>query len=612
MTSAVDLLPSARVLDVADPQTFELHISPRDRDRAASVPGLRYYKDTETWKGPARLSVALALRGVFGDALEVRDAAYAAVQAEADEHSVVAEVKVNPGCKEGTPGTDGLRPEQADAAFLAALRGGFLIGDEKGYGKTVEAAGALNVLGDEAFPALIIATNTMKYTWGEELERWTGRKVAVMGRTPTQRKAAIAEVQEGRASVLVCSWAQVKIHSRLAPYGSVARTDKEKEDKELNEIAWATVIADEAHAMKNPKAKQTRAAWAVRENARNRWALTATPVAGHTIDLWGVLHFCSPEDYPSRSKFIDRFVLVHENPWGGMEDLGLNPVTEEEFRRTFDALHIRRPLVRKDYELLPPQHRFVDMEGKQRSIYKKIEKEQIARVDDRFLVAVGPLVLNTRLLQLSQATPVLEEVETPDGPAVNVVAMQRPSCKYDALVDLLGEMGDEPLVVFSESRLLLEMCKRELVKDGLLREEEIGMIVGGVDPAERHRWITEFQEGRLPLILCTIGAGSEGITLTRASTMVFLNRSYRYVGNNQAEGRLDRHGQTRDVQIIDIIARESEEYRVHESSALKEARLQSVVLDPDHRPREIPKDTGVPLPPLIQKETEDALRNDNS
>lgn len=571
-------------LDVTEDGQFALSCSPRYRDMAAQVPGLRFHKPSETWRGPARLSVAHALRGIFGDQLTPTEAALAAVEDEAFEHETVAWVKANPGQQDLEGWMDTARVEQLDAAWLAEFRKGFLIGDEKGYGKSVEAAIAINY-SPSPYPALIVCTNSMKYTWKEEIEKWCEVPVAVMGRTATQRKAAIQEVADGTASVLVCSWSQVRLHSRLAPYGSFARTEEEKRDKELNAIPFKTVICDEAHALKNPKAKQTLAVKAIAHapSCVNRWALTATPVTGHTADLWSVLNFCRPDDFPSRSKFIDRYVLIHENFHGGKEDLGLNPATEAEFRRIFDPCYIRRPL---DLEVkaLPPQYRFVEMGGKQRSAYKQIEKDSIANVDGRFLVSVGPLVLNTRLQQLAQATPVLSETG-------EVTSFTLPSCKYDALCDVLDEMGGEPLVVFSESRKLIELCQRELTtgKSPRFRSDQVGMITGQVSSEERHRWITEFQAGNLPVILCTLGAGSEGITLTRAHTMLFLNRSYRHTSNNQAEGRLLRHGQTEDVQIIDVLTIDSEELRVHDSYSRKDERLQQIVQDPDHQPREVPR-----------------------
>lgn len=611
MVTASSLLPSARTLSF-DPGRDELvlHVSPRDRDLAAQVPGLKFYKPDETWRGKPFLSVGLACRGVFGSALEVDDSVYERLQPETDAAFAVSAVKngeqVVPDYVH--PCTEGLRDEQKDAAWLAFLRSSFLIGDEKGVGKTVEAAGALNIAADggiepysskspvSPYPALVVATKSMAYTWAEELEKWCGVRVVVAGRTPTTRKAAIEAVRTGEAEVLVMCWEQLRLHSSLAPYGSVARTDVEKEPKELNAVPFRTVIADEVHKGANPKAKMTRALWAVGHapSVVYRWALSATPVKGHTIDLWGPLHFIAPEEWPSRSKFIDRYVRTYVDVWGKMEDLGLRPDTEEEFRTIFESRYIRRPL-RVNAQLLPVQYRFVDMEGKQRSVYKQFEKDSLVRVDGQYLVAVGGLTINTRLQQLAQATPVLEPFTDEDGnERTKVAALQLPSCKYDALCDLLDEMGDEPLVVFSDSRKLLELCHRELTtgKDARFTPEQVGLVIGGVTDVERHHWITQFQEGKLPLILCSIGAGSEGITLTRASTMCFLNRSYRQVGNNQAEGRLYRTGQERDVQIIDIIARESEELRVYEAITKKDARLQAVVRDEGWEERDVPSEEG--------------------
>ncbi len=581
------MVPVTHNLTLTDDGQFCLSTSPRYRDMAAQVPGLRYHKPTETWRGPARLSMAHALRGIFGDALQVADEVYAAVADQAAEQATVQRCKdsyVEADVPFGIP--DGVRLQQAVAADLAAFRHGFLIGDEKGYGKSVEAAAALCLAAVDgtAFPSYIVCTNSMKYTWRDEIEKWCGVKVAVMGRTPTERKAAIAQVADGSASVLVASWQQARLHSRLAPYGAFARTEAEKQDKELNAIPFKTVIADEAHALKNPKSKQTLAVKAVAHapSCVNRWALTATPVAGNTGDLWSVLNFCRPDDFPSRSKFIDRHVLIHENHWGGREDLGLNPATEAEFRRIFDPCYIRRPLD-LDVKMLPIQYRFVEMEGKQRAVYKQIETGSIAKVDDRFLVAAGPLVLNTRLQQLAQATPVLDD----EG---SVVEFTLPSCKYDALCDVLDEMGGEPLVVFSESRKLIDLCARELTtgRSPRFTEAQVGLIHGGVSAEERHRWITEFQAGNLPVILCTYGAGSEGVTLTRAHTMLMLNRSYRFVSNNQAEGRLLRHGQSENVQIIEALTLDTEELRVHDAYSRKDDRHQQLVLDPDHQTREVP------------------------
>jgi SNF2 family DNA or RNA helicase len=143
-------------------------------------------------------------------------------------------------------------------------------------------------------------------------------------------------------------------------------------------------------------------------------------------------------------------------------------------------------------------------------------------------------------------------------------------------------MNGDPLVVFAESRKLIELCYNVLTgADGqhkpILEQEKVGIITGAVKANERHAHVEAFQAGEQDVMLLTIGAGSEGITLTKASVMAFLQRSYRYVGNTQAEGRIHRHGQERDTLCIDFITKGTVESRVHEAAAEKGMMLEDFV-----------------------------------
>lgn len=352
------------------------------------------------------------------------------------------------------------------------------------------------------------------------------------------------------------------------------------------------VLVHNCHALKDPKAQQTRAAWAVGDEAERRIALTATPVVNTPSDLWGILRFLSPSEFPSRSKFRDRFVLTFENHWGGIEDIAFRPETRPEFDRILGPRYCRRPL-QADVTVLPPQVRYLDMDPKQAKPYRQMEDGMIAELDGGILVASTVLTRLMRLQQLAAATPVVNE----EG---EVTALAAPSCKLDALVDLLHEANGDPLVVFAESRKLIELCYSTLTAEKgpgrstpvPLSPENVGLITGTVSSAERSMHIAKFQAGEYPLILCTIGAGSEGITLTRSRTCVFLQRSFSMVRNIQAEGRVVRHGQERPVQFIDLITRNTVESRVHEALAFKEETMQDFTQDPDFVRRVLTPDTG--------------------
>ena len=107
-----------------------------------------------------------------------------------------------------------------------------------------------------------------------------------------------------------------------------------------------------------------------------------------------------------------------------------------------------------------------------------------------------------------------------------------------------------------------------------------GSIHGNITPDDRANYIEQFQAGKLQVMLLTTSAGGEGITLTAADTMVFLQRPYSLIENKQVMARIDRIGQFADqVTIIDLISTDTAEDRVFEILNAKEERLEEVVRD---------------------------------
>ena len=140
-------------------------------------------------------------------------------------------------------------------------------------------------------------------------------------------------------------------------------------------------------------------------------------------------------------------------------------------------------------------------------------------------------------------------------------------------------MVDEPAVVFAQSRQLIELAAKRLDKEKI----SYTMIVGGQSADEREASKTSFQDGKVRVILCTIAAGGIGITLTRAGTAIFLQRSWSMVDNAQAEDRVHRIGsEIHDkINIIDILSIGTLEERQRLVLSTKEERLEEVLRDRD-------------------------------
>jgi SNF2 family DNA or RNA helicase len=265
--------------------------------------------------------------------------------------------------------------------------------------------------------------------------------------------------------------------------------------------------------------------------------------------------------------------MLSFNPFGGMTVIGLKPENRAEFFECVDP-NMRRMPKEAVLPQLPPKLQIlmqVDMLPKQDKAYRQMESDLVSMLDEGVLVAVNPLVQLTRLSQFASAHAVINEA--------GELKLDEPSCKIDALEEVMEDMNGEPLVVFAQSRQLIELAGRRLEKHG----KKLGYITGGQTPAERQQFIEQFQAGQLDAILCTISAGGVGITLTRAHTAVFLQRSWSMVDNTQAEDRIHRIGSEihDSVRIIDIVARGTVEERQREVLNEKSERLEEIVRDRD-------------------------------
>lgn len=523
----------------------------REREMMKTVPGAKWNQKAQTWYLPLAWSSLAALRGTFGPDFEMDEEVIAWAWKQRNE-------RVDPALRARGAVDEGPYGFQSVGIRFLRTAGSALLADEMGLGKTRQAIMAADT------PCLVVCPNSMKYAWQQEWEKWRpGFSVAVVDGTPTQKTKAI---QSG-ASVVIVNWESLRTYSKLAPYGSIRLTDKQREEGPLNR-PWGTVIADEAHRAKDPSSQQTRALWAVGSTAARRIALTGTPVANNPADLWSIMHFVEPSEWPSRNAFIDRYCIASTNFWGGLDVVALRP----ERRTEMDTFFLPRFLRRQKSEVLTQlpaktySTRMVSLTTQQYKVYEALRKEMIALVDDGVLAAFDPLVQTLRLLQTASALPVLGD----DGA---VTALTKPSNKLDALQGILEESGGSPLVTFASSRKLIELCSREVGVDHIL-------ITGAQSPAERAENVARFQTGTVPLALVTLGAGGEGITLTAASTAVFLQRSWSLVQNLQAEDRIHRIGQEAEaVNIIDVVSMGTIEQRVHEAFADKEMTLADVVRD---------------------------------
>jgi len=565
----------------------------RLKELCKSLPGASWSPSDQVWRVPLSWTTCLALRSTFRNDLVIGP-----LLAEWAANEVTTRINPSNAFREleTFEGDEVLFPHQrAGVEFLATAKRA-LLADEPGLGKTAQAIRALKMLherGEEVFPVLIVCPNTLKKNWAREFTKWWPEvPTQVIKGSAVQRKRQF----EDPAQVFIINWESLRTHSRLAPYGSVALTrcracggqdEKISETRcevhlrELNNIDFKSVIADEIHRSKDPKSKQSRALWAASGDAKVRFALTGTPIANNVVDLWSILHWISPKDWPSKTKWIDRMVDTMLNAFGGMMVIGVKPAMQDEFYKSVNPV-MRRMLKKVVLPWLPPvmnERRDVEMSTKQKKAYEQMRDLMIAELGSGdTLTAPSVLTQTIRLLQFASSYATLD---TNESTGEIKAVLDSPSCKVEALMDDIdnGDFGDDSVAVCAVSKQLINLLSAELTKKKILH----GLITGDQDEDERQKAIDDFQSGAIKWILFTAQAGGVGITLTAARRLIMLQRPWSLVDHKQVLDRVHRIGsEVHDsIVITDYVTEGSIEERVIQVLETKADNFEQIVRDKD-------------------------------
>ena len=274
-------------VEVADDRLV-FHAPNLMKDILRQVPGMKWHRATDTWR-----TLSWSVRSSCPCQSWERQAGAAPLRcgsggARAAWRSASLNLKALPWAA----GEYGF--QENGFAWLQMVGKGVL-GDEPGLGKSRQAVLAAT------FPCLVICPNTLKLNWKKEFEKWrSDLTVTVLNGSYAARVKQLSTDSQ----VFVTNWESIRTMSRLAPYGSLALTEKEKTPGPLNR-PWASVIADEVHAAKDPKSKQTRAYWAIMSTAERRYGLTGTLAPESPDDVWG----------PSCTVCAQRRILPEFSSW---------------------------------------------------------------------------------------------------------------------------------------------------------------------------------------------------------------------------------------------------------------------------------------------------------
>jgi SNF2 family DNA or RNA helicase len=437
-----------------------------------------------------------------------------------------------------------------------------LIANDMGTGKTYEAiardqrirmntkAGNPTVLER----TLVIAPlTTLESTWQTHFEELTNLPVTLVN--PKDRAGSWAQFKK-RGGVFCVHWEAL----RLMP--------------ELNSVRWLHIIADECHRAKNRSAQQTQALKKIQQVSW-KTAMSGTPVINRPDELWSMLNWLYPDRYRSYWKFFNKYVEFEMIIQGNRRFRKIiGPINTEQLLAEIKLFYVRR---RKEDVLpdLPAKYYStitVDLSSTQRRAYDMMKKDMIAWIgqqEEELLVAPVVIAQLTRLQQFACAHADFD-------PLTGRVRLQEPSSKLDALMQILEDNPEQQVVVFSRFKSFVHMAMRRLQKEGITHVE----LTGDIKQEDRSGLIRRFQSGAARVFVGSIAAGGVGITLTAASTVVFVDRDWSPALNAQAEDRLHRIGQKDAVQVIDIIARNTVDLGRMQRLELKKAWIRQILGDP--------------------------------
>jgi SNF2 family DNA or RNA helicase len=431
-----------------------------------------------------------------------------------------------------------LRPyQQIGVRWLHLLTGlglGACLADDMGMGKTIQVLSLLLVLKRQGKgrPSLLVAPASLLANWASEAERFAPSLkllVAHPSLMPASELKGLTHERMQDLDVVVTS------------YGSLLRIPW------LMETGWNLVILDEAQAIKNPAAKQTKAV--KRLNAGSRLALTGTPVENRLGDLWSIFDFINPGLLGSAKQFTqfsNRLANRTHNPYGPLREL----VRPYILRR----LKTDKTVISDLPEKIEVKA-FCQLSRKQAVLYQDSVDELASRLNDAHGIARKGMVLSF-LMRFKQIC------NHPSQWLGDGAWAEEESGKWARLREIAEVIAarQEKMLVFTQfsevTAPLASFLATIFGRPGLV-------LHGETEVKKRQQLVGRFQEDEsVGFFVLSLKAGGSGLNLTAASHVVHFDRWWNPAVENQATDRAFRIGQKKNVLVHKFVCRGTVEEKI--------------------------------------------------
>ena len=403
---------------------------------------------------------------------------------------------------------------------------GGILADDMGLGKTLQMLTLLQSYKETSdLAALVVCPASLVYNWIEE-----ARKFA-----PGIRAAALAGTKAERRNIL-------RTHSEYDLL--VTSYDLLKRDIDMYEdISFTHQILDEAQFIKNARAVAAKTVKLV--HADHRFALTGTPVENRLSELWSIFDFLMPGFLYG----YDVFRKKYELPVSKHSD----EHATEGLRNMIAPFILRRKKkdVLKDLPDKIEEVRYARMDEPQRRLYDA-QAARISRlVEEKGDLSTGKIEVLAELTRIRQicCDPDLVFRDYEGG-----------SAKREACIDLVVSAADagHKMLLFSQFTSMLALLGEDLKKEGI----EYYKLTGETSKEERIRLVKAFNSDDTPVFLISLKAGGTGLNLTGADIVIHYDPWWNIAAQDQATDRAHRIGQTKDVTVFRLIAKDTIEEKI--------------------------------------------------
>jgi superfamily II DNA or RNA helicase len=427
-----------------------------------------------------------------------------------------------------------LLPYQLDGIAFAVAAGRAVLADDMGLGKTIQAVGVAELLAREAEirKVLVICPASLKSQWRNEIHRFCGRDVQLIGGASAQRTAQY----NNPCFYTVCNYEQVL-----------------KDILSIEQVPWDLIVLDEGQRIKNWEAKTSR----VIKGLKSRFALvlSGTPLENRLDELYSVVQFIDDRRLGPGFRFFNQHRMVDEKGkvlgYRKLDQLRerLQPIL---LRRTRDSVRLELPERTTEIVRIPPTE-------EQKGVHDTWMQMVATIIRKKFLTEMDLLRLRMALLmcRMSANGTYLVNKEQPNW-----------SSKLERLGEIFDDIADEEtrkVVLFSEWTTMLDLIEPLLKK----RKLEFVRLDGSVPQKKRQELVHEFQTNPACRFFITTNAGSVGLNLQAANTVINVDLPWNPAVLEQRIGRAHRMGQTQQVQVLVLVTEQTIEENLLNTLAAK-------------------------------------------